>query len=144
MKTLKCYKLLRRLKSRPGQLFPLFIGKSQPVLFGRWMPAECLKTTGYAVRPGWHVSIKPWAPHLLKRDGTLAEDRVWVEARIPGSDWQGLADMTPSGDLMGNMPTGGFYRFPRPKNQGGEWLIAGSIKFMRVLTAKQVREINAR
>ena len=57
-KTIKAYKMFRTLKSRPGEIFPLFIGKTKPTPIGKWIPAEFLPTTGYAQRPGWHaVSI---------------------------------------------------------------------------------------
>ena len=32
-------------------------------------------------------------------------------------------------------------RFKRPSNQGGEWLIAGSMKVNRVLNSDEVEEI---
>jgi hypothetical protein len=66
------------------------------------MRAENIPTKGYAIRPGFHCAAQPEAPHL-KQTG----NRVWVEVEIEE-----------------------FYTFPRPKHQGGEWLIA---QLMRVL-----------
>lgn len=88
---------------KDGSIRPLFIGKSNPVPLGEWLQAEDLPTKGYAHRPGWHAAEKPATAHLSERG------RRWYKVEIKD-----------------------FYRFPRPKNQGGEWLIA---KQMRVLEA---------
>ena len=44
-----------------------------------------------------------------------------------------MAEQAPTHDLRGRIPEGGFYRFQRPANQGGEWLIAGAIKVLHLL-----------
>lgn len=56
-KTVKAYKLFRTMKSRPGEIFPLFIGRSEPVPIGKWVDAEYVPTKGFAQRPGWHVGV---------------------------------------------------------------------------------------
>lgn len=100
------YKLLRRRK-RDGSLGPLFINKRLVIPIGEWLEAECHPTKGYAVRPGFHVLARIHAPHLMKKDGTLAADRVWMKVEIDE-----------------------FQEFHRPESQGGKWFLA---KRMRVV-----------
>jgi hypothetical protein len=63
------------------------------------------------------------------------EGRVWAEVEIPDTDggWQAKADASPTKDIREEIPVGGFYRFARPTNQGGEWIIAGRMRVVRVL-----------
>lgn len=84
-----------------GAIGPLFINSSQVIPIGEWVEAEAHRTKGYAFRPGWHTTAEPKADHLTMRG------RVWMEVEIED-----------------------YYECPRPKNQGGTWLIA---KKMRVL-----------
>lgn len=46
MKTLRAYKLFRRIN---GRLYPLFIGRGNAVPVGAWVQAECIPTKGYAM-----------------------------------------------------------------------------------------------
>jgi len=87
------YKLLRKRKD--GTLGPLFINRGQRIPVGVWLEAESHPTKGYALRPGWHVTPNPEAPHLSMKG------RVWCEVEI--------AD---------------YYEFRRPNAQGGTWYIA--------------------
>jgi len=142
-RTIKAYKLFRTLKTRPGELFPLFIGKTEAVAQGEWIPAQYLPTKGFAHRPGWHAGMSPRADHLLRKDGSMAADRVWAEIEVPADiDWQPIADQQPTRDIQGEVPAGGYYRFKRPANQGGEWIIAGAIRVNRVLTNDEVAALN--
>lgn len=141
-KSIIAYKLFRTLKGRPGEIFPLFIGKSIPTPIGEWVSAEFIPTPGFSYRPGWHVGRTPQADHLMKKDGTLPSDRVWAEVEIPADkDWQKEADKQPTKDIQGHVPEGGYYRFKRPSNQGGEWLIAGSMKVNRILSEREVESV---
>lgn len=134
MRTRIAYKLFRILKTRPGELFPLFIGKDKPVPVGTWVHAEFIPTRGFAHRPGWHVGTEPNAPHLMKKDGTMQDGRVWAEVEISDEvDWQAVADASPTKDIRDRVPVNGNYIFKRPAYQGGAWLIAGSMKIRRVL-----------
>ena len=143
-KTVKAYKLFRTLKTRPGELFPLFIGKTQPVAQGKWIAAEFLPTKGFAERPGWHAGVLPTAPHLMKKDGTMPEDRVWAEIEMSADiDWQPEADASRTRDIRDRVPEGGFYRFKTNKMQGGAWMIGGAIKINRLLTNEQAEAIAA-
>ena len=92
------YKLFTERKD--GTLGPLFINRRQRVPIGKWVEAECHPTKGYAVRPGWHCTSKPTAPHLKLKD-----DRVWVKVEIDDSE-----------------------ELHRPDNQGGLWFIANKMR----------------
>jgi N12 class adenine-specific DNA methylase len=141
-KTIKAYKLFRKLKTQPGKLFPLFIGKSIPTPMGEWIQAEFIPTKGFSPRPGWHAGILPVAPHLMKKDGSMPEDRVWVEVEIPADrDWQKIADESRAGDIRDQVPEGGHYRFSTSKLQGGAWIIGGAIKVNRILSPEDVKGI---
>lgn len=102
------YKLFRRRKD--GTLGPLFINRTQRVPLDLWLQAQSHPTKGFAVRPGWHCSHLPYAPHLAQKD-----DRVWCEVEIAG--WS---------------------RFDRPWNQGGLWFIADAMRVVRQLTGHDV------
>lgn len=93
------YKLLRKRKN--GTLGPLFINRKQIIPMGRWLQAESHPTKGYAVRPGWHTTSKPEAPHLSMKD------RVWMKVEI--EDYKELR---------------------RPSNQGGLWWLANRMKVL--------------
>ena len=143
-KTKKGYKLVQTKKSRPGEIFPLKINTTTPIPVGEWIPAKFKPTKGYAARPGWHLGPFPETKHLLRKDGTLDPDRVWVEVEIPADvSWQDIADKSQTKDLPSTIPAHGYYRFPRPKNQGGEWVIAGAMKVNKILTPEEVAEIQA-
>ena len=91
------YKLFRLRKD--GTIGPLFINRKQVIPLGEWLPAEDHPTKGYAHRPGWHTTSKPYAPHLSMRD------RIWMEVEI-----------------------GGYTPIKRPKSQGGIWFLSTWIK----------------
>ncbi len=94
------YKLLRKRKN--GTLGPLFINRKQVIPINEWLPAENHPTKGYALRPGWHTTLKPEAPHLTMRG------RVWTEVEI--LDYKKLV---------------------RPQKQGGVWLLSKLIKIIK-------------
>lgn len=144
-KTVKAYKLFRTKKSQPGKLFPLFIGKTKDVPVGKWMVAENIPTKGFAKRPGWHAGARPEAPHLLKKDGTLSEDRVWAEVEMPAeTDYTPEALQQPTRDFKDRIPDRGFYRFSTQKKQGEHgWIIGGALKVNRTLSATEVDAILA-
>jgi hypothetical protein len=90
---MKAYKLIRKMKD--GSLSPLFINKKSRIPIGTWMDAELNPTKGFAVRKGWHCTLKPEAPHLSDKG------RVWVEVEVDDFEF-----------------------FERPKSQGGTWVLA--------------------
>jgi len=93
------YKLLRKRKN--GTLGPLFINRRQVIPIGEWLQAENHPTKGFAVRPGWHTTSNPEAPHLSMRD------RVWMKVKI--DDYEKIV---------------------RPKSQGGVWWLANQMKVL--------------
>ena len=100
--SMPAFKLLQLRKD--GTLGPLFINRPQRIPLGTWLPAECHPTPGFAVRPGWHVSPVPAAPHLGERD------RVWCEVEIKG-----------------------YKTLKRPACQGGTWYIAKWMRVIKQL-----------
>ena len=104
------YKLVRKLKS--GELAPLFINKRLRLTMGKRYKAECHPTKGFAVRPGWHCTAKPFAPHLSPNG------RVWLEVEIDE-----------------------YTEFTRPATQGGLWFLANDMTPIRLLTDKDVTDI---
>jgi len=104
---MKAYKLLKQ--RRDGSLGPLFINVKQKIPIGDWLESECHPTKGYAVRPGWHCTAKPKAPHLAKKPKS-GQIRVWCEVEIN--------DITP---------------FQRPKSQGGLWYLAKYMRIIRII-----------
>lgn len=99
MKTLRCFKLLRKRKD--GTLGPLFINARQVIPIGEWLQAEDHPTKGFQHRPGWHVALKPEAPHLSTKG------RVWMEVEVED------------------------YRyFSRPVCQGGVWVLANRMRVL--------------
>jgi hypothetical protein len=58
------YKLFRQLKN--GDITPLFINKTK-LPFNEWMNAESHPTKVFALRPFWHCTSTPSAPHLSER-----------------------------------------------------------------------------
>jgi hypothetical protein len=93
------YKLFRKLKS--GDITSLFINKKERLPINKWMKAECFPTKGFAVRPYWHCTEKPEAPHLSEKN------RVWKKVEMNG-----------------------IKEFQRPKAQGGKWFLAEEIKIL--------------
>ena len=96
------HKLVRLMKD--GTLSSLFIGKKNRLPIGQWLQAESLPTKGFALRPGWHCTREPVAPHLSEKD------RVWVKVEIED-----------------------YTEFLRPENQGGLWYLAKRMKVLEVV-----------
>jgi hypothetical protein len=141
-KTVTAYKLFNTKKDRPGELFPLFIGKNKSVPVGRWMTADHIPTKGYAERPGWHSGALPTAPHLRTKGNQIAPNRVWAEVHMPADvDHQAAADASKTHDIRDRVPAGGHYRFKTNKMQGGAWIIGGSMKVHKVLSDHEVHRI---
>lgn len=99
---MKAYKLCR--KKKDGKITPLFINKKTPLEFGKWLEAESHPTKGFKVRPYWHCTSEPIAPHLSKKG------RVWIELEIED-----------------------YTKMSRPKSQGGMWYLAKRIKLIKQL-----------
>lgn len=97
------YKLIRQ--RRDGSLGPLFINCRQRIPVNQWLKAKCIPTKGFAVRPGWHCTLKPIAPHLSTKG------RVWCKVEMEGCQL-----------------------YNRPERQGGTWVLAKRMRVLEVLT----------
>lgn len=86
-----------------GTIGPLFINRKQVIPIGEWVKAGDFPTKGYAHRPGWHTAPEK-AKHLSEKG------RAWYKVEIKN-----------------------YYKFNRPKNQGGYWLIADKMKVLEAV-----------
>ena len=150
---MKCYKLFR---IKNGQLYPLYVLANEPIPVGVWLAAkEGIKASdgkhvksrlgNLAYRPGYHCSEYPVATHIgAKKDKTdikpsfRPKEQVWAECEIKTDvhyeDYKTLK----------TIPKNGYYRFKTNPNMYGNWLIAGNLKVNRILTDKEVYEINSK
>lgn len=93
------YKLFRVLKD--DSISSLFINKKRRLPINIWLEAESFPTKGFAIRPYWHCTSNPIAPHLSMKD------RAWFKVEMED-----------------------FEEFNRPKAQGGLWYLAKKIKII--------------
>jgi len=94
---IEAYKLFTVRKD--GTLGSLFINRRQRIPIGVWLKAESHPTKGYKLRPYWHCTSQPNAPHLS------LQGREWYKVLI-----KEVTEMQ------------------RPINQGGAWYLAGQLK----------------
>lgn len=170
-KTQIAYKMFRVMKSKPGQIFPLFVLNNTPVEMGVWLDAEVgqLTNTGkvkssignLAYRPGWHAGDTPIATHIGdkenktdKKPSYRSEDHVWAEVEVADDvDWQTeanrRAERTKAGKIIprtahitDQIPKDGMYRYKTNPNMTGTWIISGSMKVNRILSDAEVERIN--
>jgi hypothetical protein len=95
----RAYKLFRQLKS--GELTSLFVNRRRRLPINHWLKAESYPTKGLLLRPFWHCTPKPIAPHLSERG------RVWAVVEI--EDYE---------------------EFLRPATQGEVWYLARRMKIL--------------
>jgi len=93
------YKLFRVRKN--GTLGSLFINAKAVIPFNKWLTAETYPTKGFAVRPGWHITHAPIAPHLSMKG------RQWYKVEFKS-----------------------FETIIRPEKQGGRWFIAKKMRVL--------------
>lgn len=98
------YKLFR--VRRDGTIGPLFINRKQVITPGVWLSSEDHPTHGYAHRPGWHATTKPYAPHLVTNLAS-GERRAWYKVELERTAV-----------------------YNRPESQGGTWVLAGQMKVL--------------
>jgi hypothetical protein len=96
------YKLCRQLKN--GNITSLFINKKVALPFDIWLDAGCYPTKGFKIRPFWHCTLNPVAPHLSMKN------RVWIKVEMED-----------------------FEEFQRPNSQGGLWFLAKRIKLIKIV-----------
>lgn len=93
------YKLFGVRKN--GTIRSLFINRKRKLSVGKWLKAESHPTKGYALRPFWHCTSQPVAPHLSEKN------RKWYKVQM--KDYE---------------------IFKRPESQGGIWYLAKKIKII--------------
>ncbi|QUL77243.1 hypothetical protein A71_89 [Escherichia phage A7_1] len=108
-KSIVAYKLFRVRKD--GTIGPLFINRSLVVEKNKWMEAENHPTRGFSVRPGWHCTLKPEAPHL-KTNLKSGEIRKWFKVEVQG-----------------------IVNFQRPESQGGTWVLAERLRVLEEVSS---------
>lgn len=151
----KAYKLLRMDR---GKLYPLYVLSNKEVPVGVWLDAkEGDRLTNGKVksklgplqfRPGWHLSDIPLAVHIgIKEDGMIKymhDDEVWCECEYSDEiDYQSEVKKNGKGKkaMMDTIPVNGFYRYKTSPMMLGTWIIAGSMKVIRVLSDAEVGRI---
>jgi len=97
---MRAYKLFREMKD--GTIASLFINKRKRLPLDVWLTAGCYPTKGFKVRPFWHCTSEPVAPHLSMKG------RAWYEVEMNQ-----------------------YAPFKRPESQGGVWYLATFIKIIR-------------
>jgi len=86
---------------KDGTLGSLFINRRQRIPIGVWLKAESHPTKGYKLRPYWHCTVAPSAPHLTMNG------REWHKVLI-----KGVTVMQ------------------RSQSQGGTWYLADQLKVL--------------
>lgn len=165
---MKAYKLFRINRTKPGKLFPLFVDTETEIPVGEWLEAKCgefasgtekvkSKLGPLAFRPGWHLSDIPLAIHIgVKGESGKIEymnpNHVWCECEYDSTiDYQPEANkngiingkFVPKKAYLKEVPLHGSYRYKTSPNMLGEWIIAGNMKILRILTDQQVAGILA-
>ena len=156
------YKMFRVSKKHPGKLYPLFVLADQETKIGPWLPAQCGERTPdgkvksrlgpLAFRPGWHLADLPLATHIgVMEDGKIKYQRpdlVWClceysdrisyqeEADRNGMNSKGI--LVPKKAYLQHIPVDGYYRYKTSPLMFRNWVIAGSIRILRVLTDQEV------
>ena len=159
------YKLFRVMKSRPGELFPLYVNANQSIPIGKWVKAECGEVTRNGkvksrlgelkFRPGWHINDKvPFVSHIgIKEKGKISymrNDTVWCKV-LYKTDINYQFDAYQKGYINGKLnvckacldyiPENGFYKYKTNPLMQGEWIISGRMMVIRVLSDNEVFEI---
>jgi len=100
MATIKVHKLFSIRKN--GTIGSLFINKREVILIDVWLDAKEYPTKGFKIRPYFHCTSLPIAPHLTMKN------RAWFEVEIDD-----------------------FIDMNRPKSQGGLWYLAKRMKVIK-------------
>lgn len=92
-------------------------------------------------------------PASINKPTVRPENHVWAEVEMPADvNWQDEANkrgINPKGKFISKnahitdqLPKGGFYRYKTNTNMTGNWLIGGALRIIRVLSDKEVEQIN--
>lgn len=148
MKTRFGYKLFE--EDKKGNLFPLFIGKTEAVPVGEWLHAKYLPTKGFAPRGGWHIGEMPDAPWLKGYDGSMngvykskrgkTFNRVWCLVEYNANhDYNEEVAQIQGKCFKDKVPEDGFYFFTECGK--GVWSITSDIKVVRKLSTDERKAI---
>ena len=156
------YKMFRVSKKHPGKLYPLFVLADQETKIGPWLPVQCGERTPdgkvksrlgpLAFRPGWHLADLPLATHIgVMEDGKIKYQRpdlVWCLCEFSDrisyqeeADRNGINDkgvLVPKKAYLQHIPVDGYYRYKTSPLMFRNWVIAGSIRILRVLPDQEV------
>ena len=159
------YKLFRVTRQHPGKLYPMFVLADRETGMGVWLPAkEGVRLPDGKVksrlgplcfRPGWHLSDLPIATHIGVKEGGQVKyqrpDTVWCECeysdRISYQEEAYQRGMNAAGVLiprnayLTHVPADGYYRYRTSPQMYGDWVIAGNIRVLRVLSDTEVDAI---
>lgn len=147
------YKMCRIMN---GKIYPMFVEANTPFEMGIWNFAIAGKQNaagkvvsklgGLCYRPGLHLSVAPYAPHIGKKIGGKIEymhdNTVWVECEIADEiDYTEIAHMNgmrngkfhSASAYLKYIPENGFYWFNTNPSAMIDWLITGAIKPLRIL-----------
>lgn len=103
--TKRVFKLFKVRKD--GSIGSLFMNAKRKLPVGEWIAAGNHHRKGFALRPAWHATDKPVAPHL-KPELSSGEVRKWFVVEIAN-----------------------FEELVRPEIQGGKWYLAQQIKIIK-------------
>ena len=157
----KAYKLLR---IKDGKLYPLYVNTNEETTIGVWLKAKAGERTKngkvksklgpLAFRPGWHLSPLPKATHIgVKEDGEIRymhPDTVWCECRYHDCvSYQGEANangwkngkFSTKRAMLTHIPENGFYHYKTNPAMFSDWIIAGEMKLIRILSDDEVAQI---
>lgn len=156
------YKLFRILKSRPGELFPLYVNASESIPIGEWVKAKSGERTDEGkvksklgplkFRPGFHINDNvPYVSHIgIKENGSIAYMRnnvIWCEVEYRTDiDYSSAArlngikngKLNPVKACLDYIPVNGYYKYKTSPMMNGEWIISGEIKVNRILSDDEV------
>ena len=160
-----CYKLVR-IKPN-GRLGPLFVGTEEDFPIGeiicateshrRKLDKIYSKLGWLKFRPGLHLTIIPYAPHIGIKDADgvirwMHDETVWVECEIPDHfnyTPEARANGIRNGKLcvqkacLDRVPEYGYYWYTTNPNAQVDWLIAHRMIIHRILTDGEVENICA-
>lgn len=161
---MKGYKLFR-LKN--NKLYPLYVTADKEMPIGVWIDAECGEITAngkvksklgeLAYRPGLHINGEiPYVTHIGIKDSTgkiayMKPDHVWCEFEYSDEiNYQDEANecglnkkgkIIPKNAYIKHIPVNGYYRYKTNPNMTGEWIIAGSMKILKIMDDNEVFDI---
>lgn len=160
------YKMFKVSKRQKGKIFPLYVYSNEPTEIGVWLDAKegpklengkvKSKLGPLAFRPGWHMSDLPYATHIGVKGKSgkieyMNDNVVWCACEYSDNiNYQEEANKAGISDngkfierdaYLKKIPTDGYYRYRTNPNMFRDWIIAGKIKVIKILSDEEVNEI---